>query len=628
MTQASLDPASIEEVRQRADIVDIISQYVHLKRTGHNYKGLCPFHSEKTPSFQVSADKQIYKCFGCGAGGNVFSFLMNYTNQSFIQVVKDLAQATGVRLVFSETIEAEEQFRNTLRRMNQEACQYFEWVLHHPQQGEEGRAYLQSRKISESMQKRFQVGYALNAWHALHDHLRSKGFSREELEKSGLFGQGKEGLYDLYRQRLIFPIVSVNSEVLGFGGRALAADAQAKYINSPETEIYQKGQHVYALNLAKKAIRERDQVLLMEGYLDVITAHQFGFEHAVAGLGTALTQAQARQVLRFTDNKQIVMCYDADKAGQKATDRGADVLAEVTTGMALQVRVMGIPDQEDPDTFLHQYGAEAFAQVLAEAKPLVEYRLDKALVGFSLDSTLDKALAAKAAIAVLKTVHEPVYRDECIRQVAARLHVDEGVLREQLTQEIRKQSKSSSKNASKSRFKNEAHFSHSQAPSQGHWAASAFISRDPRDKLYGSELGLLYLMLQYPEHRGRVVAEVQDLVFSDGLHEYLRQYLVDLHGQGYGFEWQQLFTVFPEAEVHQRLVEMMESEHLKGLEIEKSLADFVRNVKLECLNRQISLLSQQIQAAEAEQDQEAYLLLMKDYMEQMKVLAQLRQIGL
>ncbi|MBT9544680.1 MAG: DNA primase [Candidatus Sericytochromatia bacterium] len=624
MTQASLDPASIEEVRQRADIVDIISQYVHLKRTGHNYKGLCPFHSEKTPSFQVSADKQIYKCFGCGAGGNVFTFLMNYTNQSFIQVVKDLAQATGVRLVFSETIEAEEQFRNTLRRMNQEACQYFEWVLHHPQQGEEGRAYLQSRKISESMQKRFQVGYALNAWHALHDHLRSKGFSREELEKSGLFGQGKEGLYDLYRQRLIFPIVSVNSEVLGFGGRALAADVQAKYINSPETEIYQKGQHVYALNLAKKAIRERDQVLLMEGYLDVITAHQFGFEHAVAGLGTALTQAQARQVLRFTDNKQIVMCYDADKAGQKATDRGADVLAEVTTGMALQVRVMGIPDQEDPDTFLHQYGAEAFAQVLADAKPLVEYRLDKALVGFSLDSTLDKALAAKAAIAVLKTVYEPVYRDECIRQVAARLHVDEGVLREQLTQEIRKQSK----NSGKTRFKNEARFSHSQSPSQAPLAASAFISRDPRDKLYGSELGLLYLMLQYPEHRGRVVTEVQDLVFSDGLHEYLRQYLVDLHGQGYGFEWQQLFTVFPEAEVHQRLVEMMESEHLKGLEIEKSLADFVRNVKLECLNRQISLLSQQIQAAEAEQDQEAYLLLMKDYMEQMKVLAQLRQIGL
>lgn len=623
MTQASLDPASIEEVRQRADIVDIISQYVHLKRTGHNYKGLCPFHSEKTPSFQVSADKQIYKCFGCGAGGNVFTFLMNYTNQSFIQVVKDLAQATGVRLVFSETVEAEEQFRNTLRRMNLEACQYFEWVLHHPQQGEEGRAYLQSRKISESMQKRFQVGYALNAWHALHDHLRGKGFSREELEKSGLFGQGKEGLYDLYRQRLIFPIVSVNSEVLGFGGRALAADVQAKYINSPETEIYQKGQHVYALNLAKKAIRERDQVLLMEGYLDVITAHQFGFEHAVAGLGTALTQAQARQVLRFTDNKQIVMCYDADKAGQKATDRGADVLAEVTTGMALQVRVMGIPDQEDPDTFLHKYGAEAFAQVLTEAKPLVEYRLDKALVGFSLDSTLDKALAAKAAIAVLKTVHEPVYRDECIRQVAARLHVDEGVLREQLTQEIRKQSKGSGK-----RFKNEARFSHSQAPSQAPLAASAFISRDPRDKLYGSELGLLYLMLQYPEHRERVVTEVQNLVFSDGLHEYLRQYLVDLHGQGYGFEWQQLFTVFPEAEVHQRLVEMMESEHLKGLEIEKSLADFVRNVKLECLNRQISLLSQQIQVAEAEQDQEAYLLLMKDYMEQMKVLAQLRQIGL
>jgi DNA primase len=619
MSQALLDPASIEEVRQRADIVDIISQYVSLKRTGHNYKGICPFHSEKTPSFQVSTDKQIYKCFGCGAGGNVFTFLMNLNNQSFIEVVKELAQATGVRLVFSETIEAEEQFRNTLRRINLEACQYFEWVLHHPQYGEEGRAYLNQRKVSEAMQKRFQLGYALNNWQSLHNHLRAKNFSHEELEKSGLFGMGKEGLYDLYRQRLIFPIVSVNGEILGFGGRTLSSEVQAKYINSPETEIYQKGQHVYALNLAKKAIREADQVLLMEGYLDVITAHQFGFEQAVAGLGTALTPAQARQVLRFTDNKQIIMCYDADKAGQKATDKGADILAEVTSGMALQVRVISIPDKEDPDTFLHSQGSEAFRQVLTEALPLIEYRLNKALAGFQLDNTLDKALAAKAAIGVLKTVQEPVYRDECIRQIAARLHVDEGVLREQLTQEIRKQRKSG-----KNHFKTDAASSRNSYSS----AATSFISRDPRDKLYGSELGLLYLMLQYPEYRERVVAEMRDLVFADNLHEYLRQYLLDLHGQGYGFEWQQLFTVFPEAEVHQRLVEMMESEHLKGLDFEKSLADFVRNVKLECLNRQINLLSQQIQAAEAEQDHEGYLLLMKDYMEQMKVLAQLRQIGL
>lgn len=622
MSQAKLDPAVIEEIRQRADIVDIISQYVSLKRTGNRYKGLCPFHSEKTPSFVVSADRQIYKCFGCGAAGNVISFLMNYQNQSFMEVIRELAQITGVRLVFSEAFEVQEQFKNTLRRINQEACQYFEWLLHHPQYGEEGRAYLQQRRVSEQMQKRFQLGFALDSWQGLLEHLRGKGFSPEELEKSGLFGQSErtEGLYDLFRHRLIFPIVSVNGDVLGFGGRALSAGVPAKYINSPETEIYQKGQHVYGLNLAKNAIRERDQVLLMEGYLDVITAHQYGFEHAVASLGTALTPMQARQILRFTESQQIIMCYDADPAGQKATDRGADVLAEVMGEMALRIQVITIPDREDPDTFLHSRGADAFAQVLDAAQPLVEFRLDRALAGFQLDNPLDKALAAKAAIAILKSVQEPVYRDECIRQVAARLQVDEGVLREQLAQELRKHGKSS--------YPRGKDGTRASAYPASRTAGSAFISTDARDKLYRSELGLLYLMLQYPQERQRVASALQELSFLDAWHEYLRRYLVELQFQGYAFEWQQLFAVFPESEIHQRLVEMMESEHLKGLDFEKSLADFIRNVKLECLNRQISQLSQQIQQAEAEQNQEAYLLLMRDYMEQIKVLAQLRQAGL
>lgn len=622
MSQAKLDPAVIEAIRQRIDIVDVISQYVSLKRTGHRYKGLCPFHNEKTPSFVVSPDRQIYKCFGCGAAGNVISFLMHYHNQSFMEVIRELAQMTGVQLVFSDTFEVEEQLKNTLRRINQEACQYFEWLLHHPQYGEEGRAYLQQRQIHVQMQKRFQLGFALDSWHGLLNHLRTKGFSQDELEKSGLFVQSErsDGLYDLFRHRLIFPIVGVNGEVLGFGGRALNATASAKYINSPETEIYQKGHQVYGLHLAKKAIRERDQALLMEGYLDVITAHQYGFEHAVAGLGTALTPMQARQILRFTESKQIILCYDSDPAGQKATDRSADVLAEVTGGMALQIRVMAMPEGEDPDTFLHHHGSSAFAQLLKDAQPLVEFRLNRALDGFELQNSLDKALAAKAAIGVLKAIKEPVYRDEYVRQVAARLQVDEGVFRQQLAQELRKQTTSS-----RYREKKLSHTPFSPVP---HPPALTFISPERRDKLYESEQGLLYLMLQYPEQRQRVVSALQELSFVDAWHEYLRQYLVKLQIEGYAFEWQQLFTVFPQAEIHQRLVDMMESEHLKALDFEKSLADFVRNVKIECLNRQMNQLSQQIQQAEAAHNQEAYGLLMRDYMAQMKRLMQLRQTGL
>jgi DNA primase len=612
-----LDPGVIEEIRQRADIVDIISRHVSLKRTGFRYKGLCPFHSEKTPSFTVSPDKQIYKCFGCGAAGNVISFLMNHNQQSFMDVIQELAQQTGVRLVFSESFAQSEQFRNVLRRINLEAAQYFEWLLHHPLHGEEGRAYLEKRQISPDMQKRFQLGFTLNRWTQLYDHLHGQGFSREELSQSGLFRQkeGSQSLYDLFRYRLIFPIVSVNGEILGFGGRALEPEAPAKYINSPETELYQKGQHVYGLHLAKKEIRARDQALLMEGYLDVITAHQYGFEHAVAGLGTALTPMQARQILRFTDSQQILMCYDADQAGQKAADRGADVLSEVSADLSLQIRVVAIPDQEDPDTFLHSQGAQAFQQAIENAVPLMEFRINRALKGLSLNSTLDKALAARAAIQILKTIQLPVYREECIRLVAARLQIEEGPLREQLNQEMRRRKKMTpaSTRTSSSGDKN----------AENPW--SAFISSGEHDKLYGSESGLLYLMLQYPEHRAQTAQVLGELVFADPWHEYLRQYLLELQGQGYQFEWQQLFAVFPDPGIHQRLVDLMESEPLKGLNFNKSLADFVRNVKLECLNRDISALTKQIQQAEATRDHSTYMNLMQDYMEKTKAQAQLRQ---
>ena len=437
---AQIEEHVLEEIRQKADIVDVVSQYVSLRRAGTNFKGLCPFHGEKSPSFMVSPDKGIYKCFGCGAGGNVFTFLMNYHSQSFGEVVRELGRQVGVIVKYTESENNDqEQLRVQLRRINQEASLFFQTQLQSPELGSEAREYLQSRGITEFYQQRFQLGYAPQSWDALLNHLQKQGFEREILEKSGLFkvSERSGSLYDFFRHRIMFPILGVNGDTLAFGGRTLDPDVGAKYINSPESDIYHKGHQIYALNLAKQAIRKKDRAILAEGYLDVITAHQFGFEETVAALGTALTAPQAKQLLRFTESKSIYMAYDADAAGQKAADRGADILEQVTQGTPLRLQVVQIPDSEDPDTFLQKHGSEAFEELLQAARPFTAYYLDKVLAQSS-DNPVDKSMAVKAAVDILLKIRDPVLQDEYIRYVADQLKLEEQAVRDQIQQSHRK----------------------------------------------------------------------------------------------------------------------------------------------------------------------------------------------
>ncbi|HEY9840827.1 MAG: DNA primase [Candidatus Sericytochromatia bacterium] len=619
----SIEASVIDEIRERADIVDVISQYVSLKRAGARYKGLCPFHAEKSPSFTVNPELQIFKCFGCGAGGNVFTFLMSQTQQGFSEVVRELARQYGVRLVFSEEEQGAEQFRVILRRINQEASLYFQWLLKHPQQGEEARAYLAARGIEPYTQQRFALGYAANSWNTLFEHLKTKGFAVEELEKSGLFKryEQREGLYDIFRHRVIFPIVGVNGDVLAFGGRALESDTGAKYINSPETEIYIKGQHIYALNLAKQAIRKQDRVILMEGYLDVISAHQHGFEEAVAGLGTALTQTQARQLLRFSESKTIYMAYDADAAGQKATDKGVEVLEQAAGGAPLRLHVLAIPDQEDPDTFLRKFGAPAFEELLAQARSYTAYYLDKLIGRHDLSNPVDKSMAAKAGIAALLKMPDPVLRDEYLRYLADRLEIDEGALREQMQQHGRKGAAPFGKRQQGKGFKREGRFEHAQP------AGPPPAPLPLRDIEFISELGLLHLMLKFPEQAAAVVDEIRPMVFADPGNEDLRLYLVSMAEAGLEVPWQDLFVAFPEMAMHQRLSEMMENPAFQSLDFDKSLADFSRNVKLKSLGIEMERLSAEIQQAEQEADRSRCHDLMQRYMELMQTLTRLKQSG-
>lgn len=616
---AQIEEQVLEEIRQKADIVDVVNQYVTLRRSGSNYKGLCPFHGEKTPSFMVSPDKGIYKCFGCGAGGNVFTFLMNYHSQNFGEVVRELGRQVGVIVKYSESENSEsEQWRVSLRRINQEANLFFQAQLKDPELGAEAREYLQQRGIEEYYQQRFQLGYAPQSWEALLNHLRKQGFELEQLQRSGLFKNSERSgkLYDFFRHRIMFPILSVNGDTLAFGGRTLDPDVGAKYINSPETDIYHKGSQIYALNLAKQAIRKKDRAILAEGYLDVITAHQFGFDETVAALGTALTAGQARQLLRFSESKRIYMAYDADPAGQKATDRGAEILEQVTQGSPLRLQVIQIPDREDPDTFLHKHGAEAFEQVLQEARPFTAYYLDKVLAQSS-ENPVDKSMAVHAAVKILLKIQDPVLQDEYIRYVADALKLEEQAVRDQIQQSHR-QFKAKQRKQSKWKKREGSNYSPEQAP------------RPPeplplKNRNFISELGLLHLLMTFPEQRDRALETVQEMQFDDESNEELRLYLIAMFQGGLNPTWQELFSAFEESAMHQRLAEMMENPSFHALDFEKSLADFSRNVKLKCLGQELKRLSAEIQRAEQAPDRHAYQDLMRQYMELTQNYARLKQ---
>ncbi len=412
------------EVRAKSDIVEVISEYVALKQAGKTYKGLCPFHSEKTPSFVVSPEKQLFHCFGCGAGGDVFSFVMKAENLGFAEAARLLADRAGIsiREESEEAHEARER-RRALYEANEAACEYYQHVLTESPEASEARAYVRRRGLSEQTVRKFRLGYALPSWDALLKALTKKGVPREALFDAGLVAQGKEpdSGYDRFRARLVFPICDTSGRVMGFGGRVLD-DSVPKYLNSPETAVFKKGRNLYGLHLAKDAIRRDSAAVIVEGYMDAITAHQHGFDHVVASLGTALTEEQARALRCYAS--QVVIAYDADAAGAAATVRGMEILAAAR----LDVRVASLPAGEDPDSTLRRGGREALLQVLRAARPLVDYKLHLAISSSDCTTTEGKVSAARGAARVLATIRSAVERSEYTRKVASEIGVEPGAL--------------------------------------------------------------------------------------------------------------------------------------------------------------------------------------------------------
>ncbi len=407
----------IEEGRTRNDIVEVISGYVRLQKKGSNYFGLCPFHNEKSPSFSVSPGKQMYYCFGCGAGGNVITFLMEYENQTFPEAVRTLAQRAGIALPEADDSKEARQAdsrRAKLLEINKEAAKYFYYQLR-TERGSVGMEYLRKRELSDETMNHFGLGYANKYSNDLIQYLKSKGYSEDLIRDAGLCNvDEKHGMYDKFWNRVMFPIQDINHRVIGFGGRVMG-DGKPKYLNSPETEIFDKSRNLYGLNFARTS--RKGNVILCEGYMDVIAMHQAGFTQAVASLGTAFTSGQASLLRRYAN--EILLSYDSDGAGVNAALRAIGILKEA----GMTGRVINLEPYKDPDEFIKALGGEEFQKRLDHAENSFFFELRQLQKNYDLSDPEQKTAFHREIARKLCTFSEEVERENYIEAVAQKYHI-------------------------------------------------------------------------------------------------------------------------------------------------------------------------------------------------------------
>jgi len=414
----------INQIRDRVDIADIVGHHVALTRAGQNLKGLCPFHQEKSPSFTVSPSRQIFHCFGCGAGGNVFSFLTRITGASFPEVVRELGRKVGIEVQESAAFNPQAAQAGRIEQVNRAASAWFHKNLQDARAGESARKYLAERGIEPATVTRFAIGVALGEWEGLIKSLTHQGFTSGDLSTAGLTiareqtGNGATGFYDRFRARVMFPIVDLRKRVVGFGGRILG-DGMPKYLNSPDTPLFKKGQTLFAFDQAREAIARTKTVIVVEGYFDAIALHQAGITHTVATLGTALTAEHIQALRRFADN--VVLLFDPDAAGVRAALRGLDLF--VNSGLG--VKVVTLPDGDDPDTYVRKAGAEAFARLEAAAPSLLDYALEHSVTEAEAGSLEGRIRSVDEILRILQKSEHPIEREERLRVVAERLGINQ-----------------------------------------------------------------------------------------------------------------------------------------------------------------------------------------------------------
>jgi DNA primase len=418
-----------EELRNQADIVRIVSDYVSLKKKGRDWAACCPFHNEKTPSFYVSQGKQLFKCFGCSKGGSVFDFIMEIENCSFPEAIRIVAEKTGVAVPVeadnAREFEERASQRAELIRFNQWATEFFEQNLAETAEGRRAHDYLRARGVNEETRKSFRLGYAPNSWDALGAYLRSRGASTNQIERSGLVTLKESGgYYDRFRNRLMFPICDAQGRVIAFGGRILG-DGEPKYLNSPETTLYTKGMHLFGLSHARETIRQRGYAILVEGYLDFLIPFQAGVRNLVATLGTALTENQTRLLGRYA--RRIVVNFDPDSAGQSATKRSLELLLTES----FKVNVLSLPDNLDPDEYIRAHGPENYLKLLKGSQPFLDYIVDQAISSHDQTRPTGKVETINVILPYLRLVKDRIERAEHFERIADRLKIDSRLIREE-----------------------------------------------------------------------------------------------------------------------------------------------------------------------------------------------------
>lgn len=426
-----INDETLEQVKDTSDIVEVISDYVSLKKSGVNFMGLCPFHSEKTPSFSVSESKQFYKCFGCGEGGDVIQFVMKKENVDFIEAVKILADRYNIQLEARKVDSEKVEKRDKYYKMNRDAARFFYTNL---QKNKFVLKYLRNRKIEANIVNRFGLGYSLDSWDSLLDHLVEKGYEKEEIEDNGLIVERNDGkgYYDRFRNRLIFPIIDHRGRVIGFGGRVLD-DSMPKYLNSRDSLVFDKSNSLYGINLVHKQ-SNREKIILVEGYMDVIALAIAGIDFSVASLGTSLTSQQAKMLKRY--GKEIYICYDSDTAGKKASLRAIEILLEA----GAEPRIIDLPEGYDPDDYINEFGRLEFDKKINSSKSYVDYRIDILKEDYDLEDIEDTIEFTRKVAKIISEIESPVGQDVYIKKIAEETKVSEDAINKEI-ESLKKTSK-------------------------------------------------------------------------------------------------------------------------------------------------------------------------------------------
>jgi DNA primase len=567
--------STVEEVKGKADIVDLISEYVTLKKAGRNFVGLCPFHKEKTPSFSVNRDKQIFYCFGCGEGGNVVSFLMKVNHQSFPEAVRYLARKTGTVIpqgVMSREEKERFSLKEQINRVNKMAVRHFSQNLFSPA-GAEAREYLAKREIRDSVIREYHLGYALDGWRHLRDFFEKEKVPLKLAEQAGLIilkADKGESFYDRFRGRLIFPIEDIGGNVVAFGGRIMG-EGEPKYLNSPESPVYVKGRCLYGLNRTKDDIRQKGFAIIVEGYFDLLSLWNAGVANVVATLGTALTKDHVDLIRRYTGH--VIVVFDPDEAGKKALERSLSLFLAGN----INAKVVVLPDEHDPDQYVRTFGKEAFDELVAHAQSMVDYYIEK-VIG-KVGTLEDKMASVRNAVPFIVNIGDAIERNLFIKRISEKLGIDEGLL------------------------KKEVHRS-STAPSA---VSAEGRGMEDKGKIDRIELSLIHIMLEYPR---KIPEMVREEILNYLTNADLRKFLEDIKDafdkhDDVAFDATLLVNHMNNDTIRQKLLKkMMDEAPYDEQMADCVLSDAIRQIKKKWYREKHRILKMKLVKAEERADQE------------------------